>query len=352
MNLDHLGWNRFFATSYTAEAGYTVGRVALEHRGAYVLYSEVGDISAEISGKLRHQATAAQDLPVVGDWVVMQLRPAEKRATIHRILPRFSTFSRKTAGGKTAAQIVATNIDTAFLVSGLDHDFNPRRIERYLLLTWESGANPVIILNKADLCDNLDQALAAVEALAAGVPIIPVSTVQPQGFEALQSYLQPGKTIALLGSSGVGKSSITNHLMGAAMQKTQSVRQGDSRGRHTTTHRELLVLPSGGLLIDTPGMREIQIWAGESSLQETFADIETLADACRFRDCQHEHEPGCAVREAIASGELNADRLLSYQKLQQELNYLARKQDQRSQLNEKARWKKITKSLRQHYSER
>lgn len=251
-------------------------------------------------------------------------------------------------GGTTEEQIVAANVDTVFLVSGLDQNFNLRRIERYLILVWESGANPVIVLNKADLCDAIEQRINAVESIASGVPIVTLSAIQQQGLDRLQPYLLPGQTIALLGSSGVGKSTLGNQLIGANVQAVQSVRQGDDQGRHTTTHRELLRLPSGSLIIDTPGMREIQIWAGEESLQATFADIDRLAEQCRFRDCCHEQEPGCAVQEAIVQGTLDYSRFLNYQKLNRELNYLSRKQDERAQLNEKAKWKKLHKALRHH----
>jgi len=349
MNLESLGWGSLFATSFDCyrQEGYTVGRVAIEHKSTYILYTEQGELSAEVTGKLRYQAVTRQDLPAVGDWVVITIPDPGKQATIHGVLPRKSKFSRNIAGGKTEEQIIAANIDTVFLISGLDGDFNLRRIERYLILVWESGANPVIILNKADLCDDIEQRQQAVEAIALGVPIITLSAIHNQGLDPLKPYLSPGTTVALLGSSGVGKSTLTNQLAGKAVQAVQSVRQGDDKGRHTTTHRELIVLPSGGLLIDTPGMREIQIWGGDSSLQETFTDIEVFAQQCRFPDCKHESEPGCAVQQAILDGSLDYQRFVSYQKLQKELDYLARKQEQRTYLDTKKRWKKITKSMRQ-----
>ncbi|MBE9180669.1 ribosome small subunit-dependent GTPase A [Oculatella sp. LEGE 06141] len=351
MNLNQLGWNYSLGCQFQpyANAGFSAGRVAVEHRGAYILYTERGEVTAEVAGKLRYQANQADAFPVVGDWVVIQPNETEQRATIHQILPRTSKFSRKAAGTKTEEQVVAANIDTAFLVSGLDQDFNPRRIERYLLLAWESGVTPVIVLNKVDLCEDVDAALVAVGAIAPGIPTVVLSAVQQSGLEQLAAYLQPGKTVALLGSSGVGKSTITNQLLGTAVQKVRAVRQADHRGQHTTTRRELLLLPSGSLIMDTPGMREIQVWATESSLDETFADVQALAAQCRFRDCRHDREPGCAIQAAIASNLLDESRFYSYQKLGKELNYLARKQDQRAHLDEKARWKKITKSLRQHY---
>lgn len=351
MNLELLGWTDFFSKNFESyqQEGYTVGRVALEHKSTYILYTEQGELQAEVTGKLRYQASGREDFPAVGDWVVIRVTEADKWAIIHAVLPRKTKFARKTVGKKTEEQIIATNIDTVFLVSGLDGDFNLRRIERYLILVWESGANPVILLNKADLCDDVEQRQAEVEAIALGVPIIILSAAKNEGIEALHPYLSQGQTVALLGSSGVGKSTITNQLMGKVVQPIQPVRQDDSRGRHTTNHRELMVLPSGGLLIDTPGMREIQLWTGGEGLQETFVDIEMLAKQCRFHDCQHEQEPGCAVRQAIEDGTLDKQRFLNHQKLQKELNYLVRKQDYKAYRAEKERWKTITKSFRKNH---
>jgi len=351
MNLEVLGWSQFFANSlnHQWQDGYAVGRVALEYKNTYRLYTEQGELSAEVIGKLRYQATGRQDFPAVGDWVVIRFTNEDKYAVIHAILPRKSQFSRKTVGAKTEVQIIATNIDTVFLVSGLDRDFNLRRIERYLLLVWESGANPVIVLNKADLCEDIAAKREAVEAIAFGVPVIVLSAVNNQGLEALTPYLQPGQTVALLGSSGVGKSTLVNQLIGQAVQAVGDVRSGDRKGRHTTTHRQLIPLPSGGLLIDTPGMRELQVWADEDSLADTFTDIEALAQQCRFRDCQHQDEPGCAVQQALEDGTLDQRRFFNYQKLQKELSYLARKQDQKASLAEKEKWKKITKAWRKKH---
>lgn len=350
MNLDFLGWSDFFTRSFApySQQGFSVARVAIEYRNTYIVYSQQGELTAEVTGKLRHQAILGQDFPAVGDWVIIQARE-QGSASIHGILPRKSKFSRKIAGSKTEEQIVAANIDTVFLVCGLDGDFNLRRIERYLILANNSGANPVIVLNKADLCNSLEDNVSKVEAVAQGVPILVLSATTAQGLDVLKSYLQPGQTVALLGSSGVGKSTITNQLKGASVQAVQPVRRGDDQGRHTTTNRELILLPTGGLIIDTPGMREIQIWADGESLQETFADIETLAAECRFRNCQHNNEPGCAVQQALLEGELDFFRFLSYQKLQKELNYLVRKQDQRAQLDEKERSKKIHKAMRNYH---
>lgn len=349
MKLADFGWSDSFARSFApyAAQGHRAGRVAVVHRSQYHLFTEQGDVTATLTGRFRHQAQNSEAFPAVGDWVVIQPGSGTSQTLIEAVLPRKSQFSRQAAGTRTAAQIVATNVDTLFLVSGLDQDFNLRRIERYLVMAWESRANPVIVLNKADICEDLDQKMIAVENIALGVPIIPLSALQQNNLEALNAYLKPGYTVALLGSSGVGKSTLTNQLMGSDVQTTQAVRKDDSHGRHTTTYRTMLRLPTGALLIDTPGMRELQLWLAEDSMDETFADIETLAQQCRFRDCQHQLEPGCAIQAAIETGELSAKRFGNYQKLQKEQAYLHRRQDKQAQQNSKARWKSITKAFRQ-----
>ena len=349
MELANLGWSDTFALSFKPYAikGYSVGRVAMVHRSQYHLFTEQGELTATLTGKFRHQTQNPSDFPAVGDWVVINAQTKTDQALVEAVLPRKSQFSRQAAGTRTEAQIVAANVDTLFLMSGLDYDFNLRRIERYLVMAWESGANPVIVLNKADICEDLVQKQIMVEDIAVGVPIITLSALEHNNLEALNPYLNQGQTVALLGSSGVGKSTLTNQLMGTDIQSTQTVRDDDSKGRHTTTSRTMLRLPSGALLIDTPGMRELQLWLTEDSLDETFADIETLAQQCRFRDCRHQSEPGCAIQAALASGELSPKRLGSYQKLQKEQAYLLRQQDKQAQSNSKARWKAITKSSRQ-----
>jgi len=350
MNLAKYGWNSFHAENFKnyARQDLTIGRVALEHKGLYRLYTEHGELWAEITGKMRYQTVDRGGLPAVGDWVVIRILEGENRAMIHEVLPRKSKFSRKVAGAKTEEQIIASNIDTVFLIAGLDGDFNPRRVERYLIMTWESGANPVIVLNKADLCEDLEQKVREMESVAPGVPILVISATTGESMENLLPFLGEGQTVSLLGSSGVGKSTIINHLMGQEIQRVQEVRLGDDRGKHTTTSRQLILLPCGALIMDTPGMRELQLWVGEDSLQGAFEEIESLARQCYFRNCRHQDEPDCAVRQALMDGELDLQRFENYQKIQRELKYLALKQDHKASLIEKQRWKRIHRMMKKN----
>ncbi|WP_370297624.1 ribosome small subunit-dependent GTPase A [Ammoniphilus sp. YIM 78166] len=342
--LTPIGWYAELEASFSPYQvqGYTVGRVVLEHKRNYRIHTVYGMLLAEVSGKLRYHAQERQDYPAVGDWVVISARPEEERATIHAILPRKSKFSRKAAGTSTEEQIVAANVDTIFLVNALNHDLNIRRIERYMVMAWESGANPVIVLSKADLCEDIEAALEAVETIAIGVPIHIISAKDNEGMESLTQYLTLGKTGALLGSSGVGKSTIINWLCGKDLQPVSDIREKDDKGRHTTTQRELFPLPIGGVLIDTPGMRELQLWEADENLNQSFRDIEDLSQRCQFNDCGHQKEPRCAVREAINEGRLDKKRYDSYMKLQKELAYFNRKADLRAQSEEKKRWKKLS----------
>jgi len=307
-----------------AACGLAPGRVIVQQRGLYVLATETGDVTARLSGRFVHEADAGMH-PVAGDWVAADIRPDEASATIQYVLPRRSAFVRKAAGGGHTAQIVAANVDVAFIVASLNGDLNARRIERYLATAWDSRASPVIVLTKADLCHDHAAHVARIEAIAFGVPVHAVSVVTGQGLAALGESFAVGQTAVLLGSSGVGKSSLVNALCGTALMTTQAIREDDARGRHTTTHRQLILLPNGRLVLDTPGMRELGLWEVDAGVATTFADIEALAPLCRFKDCTHGPEPGCAVQAAIAGGALDQGRLRSYAKLQRELARDARK---------------------------
>ncbi len=331
MDLLHLGWSDFFAQQFQ-EYGWqnlAPARIAAQHRDLYRAYGEQGELVASVSGSLRSQATGPQDFPVVGDWVVVRPRPRERSATIHAVLRRRMQFSRKVAGRVTAEQVAAANVDTAFLMMGLDGDFNLRRLERYLVVTYESGAAPVVLLNKRDLCDAGDLAgkLVAVEAVAPGVPVHAMSATTGDGLDALAPFLAVGRTAALLGSSGVGKSTLINRLLGRDALRTAPVREHDSRGRHTTTQRKLVLLPDGGMIIDTPGMRELQFWSAADGANTAFADVSEIAAGCRFHDCSHRAEPGCAVLQAVGQGQLDAGRLENFHKMRAELAALERRQD-------------------------
>jgi ribosome biogenesis GTPase len=356
--LKALGWSSFFESQIDPvdDAGFAPARVAEEQRGSYRILAESGLHYAELSGRLRHEIELEEALrPCVGDWVLARIQGGDAGSgtvLIHRVLARRTHFSRKEAGERTVEQVIAANIDTVFLVQSLNRDLNPRRVERYLALLWESGAEPVVILSKSDLCHDPETAVGLVEGVARGVQVHVVSAVSPGGLDRLKPYLRAGRTAALVGSSGVGKSTIVNRLLGHAEMRVQEIREDDDRGRHTTTARHLVLLPEGGMLIDTPGMRTVLMWEGEEGLSQTFQDIEDLASACKFRDCSHESEPGCAVRDALESGTLDRGRWSSYTKLQREVRYEASKTDVKLRLAETERWRRIHREARRRPDKR
>jgi ribosome biogenesis GTPase / thiamine phosphate phosphatase len=351
-HLARLGYSPYFAGHFAALAegspSRLPARVVTEHRGAYRVHDGANERWAVIAGRLRHEATSPLDLPAVGDWVVLDETPdAEGRAMVQAILPRRTAFVRRAAGLDKKPQVVAANVDRVFLVSSLNRDFSPRRLERYLALARESGAEPVILLSKADLVDP-GPMIEEATAVARGVPIHASSSETGEGIDVVRAYLEGDATGVLLGSSGVGKSTLINRLLGEDRLATSPVRDDDDKGRHTTVRRELVVLPTGGIVIDTPGMREIGLWDTSSSLDETFDDVAAIAAGCRFTDCRHEKEPGCAVQRAIAEGSLPADRVASYKSLQKEGERLEVLSDGRARAEENRKNRAQQRALRAH----
>lgn len=335
LDLATLGWDEAWASAFAVVAGPELvpARVAVEFNHIYRLLTPRGEVLAQHAGRLRHEAGSRHELSAVGDWVAARLRDDEDTGTIEAVLPRRSRFVRKAAGDLTEAQVVAANLDVVFVVMGLDRDYNLRRLERYLVLARESGATPVVLLTKSDLDATFAAAgVAEVRATASGVPVHAISAPTGIGLEAIRAALGPGRTGALLGSSGAGKSTIINALTGTALMKTQPVRVSDARGRHTTRHRHLIVLGGDGMLIDTPGMREVHLWDASGGLEDTFDDVEALAGGCHFADCRHAQEPRCAVKAAVEEGRLDATRLDSYRKLNDELRDTEARRDERGRI--------------------
>ena len=338
--LADLGWTDELEAAFTtyAERGFEPARVVAEHRGGYYVRGERGDVLASVRTRWRDEHELYGEMPAVGDWVAVVDAPGG-RGAIEAVLPRRTKVSRKTPWLKAVEHVLVANVDTVFLVSGLDGDFNVRRLERYLIAAWESGAEPVIVLTKLDLCPDPLERLLEAEAAAIGVPIVSLSNVTGEGVDALDPWVGPAKTVVLLGSSGVGKSTLINRLAGRQVMPIGDLRR-DGRGRHTTRHRQLLVLRDGALLIDTPGLRELQVWEGD--VDAAFADVAGWAEQCRFSDCSHSVEPDCAVRANV-----DPDRLKSYFKLQRELTAVANRSNIRVNRELKRRWRMRTREVRQ-----
>lgn len=344
-------WDDLLGTLAGVEAGWTPGRIVAQHSHSYQLMTIGGERTATVSGKYAYAAVRPSDFPAVGDWVLAEPMPGESRCIIHALLPRRTAMTRRAAGNVDAEQVIGANVDTLFLTSALNLEFNVRRIERFLIAAWESGASPVVLLTKADLCPDPEALRAQVELAAPGVPVHIVSALRDEGMDDLAPYLRPGSTIAVAGSSGVGKSTLLNWLSGGSRMSTSGIREADARGRHTTTHRELFALPGGALVMDTPGMRELQLWDSQDGWQQAFADVEALAARCRFRDCRHEAEAaGCAVAEAIAAGELDAARLANYKKTARELERQANKASKTPSKSPKANKSPSPSRSRKHRS--
>lgn len=348
MELNKLGFNAFHKKHFEEcqFENVLLGRICSEHKSGYKLYSQKGELTAVVSGKFRNNSKAKEDFPAVGDWVIFEPVGGENKAIIQSVLPRKSKFSRKVAGKETQEQIIASNIDVAFVVCALNYDFNLRRIERYLSLIWQSGAVPVVVLTKTDLCADVQNKINEVTNIAFGVDIHAISNLSGEGIEILQDYFHENKTVVLLGSSGVGKSTLINNLAQENLMKVNELRSNIDKGRHTTTHKQMLVLPKGGLIIDTPGIRELQLWDAEDGISQCFRDIEELAKTCHFSDCKHHDEPGCAVLQAIDEGLLDASRLENYLKVLKEQEYILSRQTQSAAKIERNKWKAIHKQIK------
>lgn len=325
IDIKKYGFSERFSNAIPKDSSLTPARILSQEKGFYRIISDKGEKLAEVSGKFRFQTIVFSDYPAVGDFVLVNWNESGNSAIIESLLPRKSAFVRKAAGESQQEQVVAANIDIVFLCMALNNDFNLRRMERYISIAWDSGAMPVVVLTKSDLCDDLEQKLAEVSSIAFGVDILVTTSTEENGYKELLPFISEGKTIAFIGSSGVGKSTLINRLLGKEQLKTNGLRN-DDKGRHTTTHRELFLLPPGGMVIDTPGMREFGMWDHDTGIERTFTDIEKLASQCKFRNCTHTNEPGCAIQKALETGELQIERWQSYQKLKAENDYIEDKE--------------------------
>jgi ribosome biogenesis GTPase len=348
--LETIGWTPSLARAHAAHAaaGREPARVLAEDRGSYLVLGRAGELRAAVTGRFRFDAGPdPAAYPAVGDWVAIDGDSGGDEASIHGVLPRRSALVRQAAGKRTVAQVVGANLDIVFVVASLNRDLNLRRLERYLTVAWECGAEPVVLLSKADLAGDIEAILADVRLIATGASIVVVSAFDGRGVDEVQARIGPGRTAAFVGSSGVGKSTLLNRLAGEDRATIRDIREDDARGRHTTTRRQLHLLPDGGLVLDTPGMRELALW-DEDGLHREFVEIDEFAAACRFADCVHAREPGCAVRAALANGTLAPDRLESWQKLRREARHHERRVDAQARHEERRKWKQIGKSVARH----
>jgi len=352
--LQRLGWNASFEEEFAEfrAQGYEPARVAVEDKHQYMVLTTDAELAGIVAGKLLHNSASHADLPKVGDWVAVSVLPNEAKAVIHHVLRRRTRLSRKVPGRETEEQVLVTNIEVAFVVQALDGSFNARRMQRHLVTVYESGAKPVVVLNKVDLCDKAVEALEEAQQAAGDTPVIEVSARTGQGIDQLNEFIRPGLTVVFIGSSGVGKSSLINRLYGEEIQPTLEVRESDSKGRHATTWREMILLPNGGLVIDTPGTREFHMWLAEDGIQEAFGEIEELATQCHFRDCQHTVEKRCAVRAAVETEQLSRERYENYLKLRQEVARLEQAQTQRGYLERKKQTKVAQRAFNKSKRER
>lgn len=348
--LNKSGWNPFFKEHFTSfrNKGFSAARISAENKNNYLLITEFGEVTGEVTGKLLFTSDSPATLPKTGDWVVVTMHDNNSHAIIHEILPRRTKISRKSADRKTEEQVIAVNTDIVFIMQSLDENLNVNRLRRYLAAMYQTGLELVILLSKCDL-DGSAEKIENIKKAAPENIVIPISSLQNIGVDEVKQQLYNSKTAVIIGSSGVGKSTLINTLLGEELIKVQEVRNSDSKGRHTTTRRELFLLPDGGIIIDTPGMRELALWNADEGIARTFSSFEELTFQCRFSDCTHTHETNCAVREAVENGQISTEEYENYLKLRKELNYLELRQNKLLQIEEKRKWKSIHKELKHFY---